>query len=83
MRKLPLKGFCSFDRSAHSPKESLRKARQALGPGRARSAEERGAAMSRATATEYVLMLTASCPALPAAAPARDRSGPGNENSSP
>ena len=35
----------------------LRAARQALGPERARAAEERGAAMSRAAATEYTLLL--------------------------
>jgi predicted ATPase/DNA-binding CsgD family transcriptional regulator/transcriptional regulator with XRE-family HTH domain len=37
--------------------EQLRRARQALGPARARAAEERGAAMSLATWTEYALML--------------------------
>jgi predicted ATPase/DNA-binding CsgD family transcriptional regulator len=36
----------------------LRRARQALGPGRTRPAEERGAAMSLETAAEYALMLT-------------------------
>ena len=46
--------------------EQLRQARQALGPGRARAAEERGAAMSLATAAEYALMLTASGPPQPA-----------------
>ena len=40
----------------------LREARQALGPARARAAEERGAAMSLATAAEYALMLTAPGP---------------------
>jgi predicted ATPase/DNA-binding CsgD family transcriptional regulator len=35
----------------------LRQARQALGPDRARAAEQRGAAMSMETATEYALML--------------------------
>ena len=35
----------------------LRAARQALGPARARAAEERGAAMSRAAAAEYTVML--------------------------
>jgi DNA-binding CsgD family transcriptional regulator len=39
--------------------EHLRAARQALGAGRARAAEDRGAAMSRAAAAEYALMLTA------------------------
>ena len=38
--------------------EPLRVARQALGSGRARAAEERGAAMSLVTAAEYALMLT-------------------------
>ena len=40
----------------------LREARQELGPdrARARAAEQRGAAMSPATAAEYALMLTAS-----------------------
>ena len=38
--------------------EQLRQARQALGPGQARAAEDRGAAMSLATAAEYALMLT-------------------------
>ena len=38
--------------------EQQRQARQALGSGRARAAEDRGAAMSLATAAEYALMLT-------------------------
>jgi DNA-binding CsgD family transcriptional regulator len=38
--------------------EQLRQARQALGPGRARAAEDRGAAMNITTAAEYALMLT-------------------------
>ena len=37
----------------------MRQARLALGPGRARAAEERGAAMNPATAAEYALLLTA------------------------
>jgi len=37
--------------------QPLRAARQALGPDRARAAEERGAAMSLAAAAEYALML--------------------------
>ena len=40
----------------------LREARQALGPDRVQAAEERGQAMSLATAAEYVLMLTAAGP---------------------
>jgi predicted ATPase/DNA-binding CsgD family transcriptional regulator/transcriptional regulator with XRE-family HTH domain len=42
----------------HPRQELLREARQALGPARAREAEDRGAAMSWATAAEYALMLT-------------------------
>ena len=38
--------------------EQRRAARQAAGPGQARAAEDRGAAMSRTTAAEYALMLT-------------------------
>ena len=52
--------------------ESLRAAREALGPGQARAAEERGAAMSLATAAQYALMLTA-----PAAPPPPAQPGPG------
>jgi len=40
-------------------REAQREARHALGPDRARTAEERGAAMSRAVFIEYVLLLTA------------------------
>ena len=49
--------------------EPRRKARQALGPVRTRAAEERGAAMSLATAAEYALMLTAPGPQQPQAPP--------------
>ena len=47
--------------------EQLHQARQVLGPGRARAAEDRGAAMSLATAAEYALMLTDPGPPQPAA----------------
>jgi predicted ATPase/DNA-binding CsgD family transcriptional regulator len=47
--------------------EQLRQARRALGPSRARAAEERGAAMSITTAAEYALMLTDPGPPQPAA----------------
>ena len=40
----------------------MRAARQALGPGRAQAAEDRGAAMSITTAAEYALMLTDPAP---------------------
>ena len=49
--------------------EPLREARQALGPAQTQAAEERGSAMSLATAAEYVLMLTAADPQPAAAAP--------------
>jgi DNA-binding CsgD family transcriptional regulator len=49
--------------------EQLRQARQALGPGRARAAEDRGAAMSITTAAEYALMLTDPGPPRPAPGP--------------
>jgi predicted ATPase/DNA-binding CsgD family transcriptional regulator len=49
--------------------EQLRQARQALGPGRAQAAEDRGAAMSLATAAEYALMLTDPGPPPQPAAP--------------
>ena len=42
--------------------EPLREARRALGPARARAAEERGQAMSLATAAEYAFMLAAAGP---------------------
>jgi DNA-binding CsgD family transcriptional regulator len=45
----------------------LRRALQALGPGQTRAAEQRGAAMSLATAAEYALMLTNPGPPQPPA----------------
>ena len=48
--------------------EPMRRARQALGPDRTREAEERGAAMTVATAAEYAAMLTAG-PQQPQAPP--------------
>jgi non-specific serine/threonine protein kinase len=42
---------------ARNRQEPLRAARQALGPDRTRAAEQRGAAMSWATAAEYALLL--------------------------
>jgi predicted ATPase/DNA-binding CsgD family transcriptional regulator len=47
--------------------QQMRQVRQALGPGRARAAEDRGAAMSITTAAEYALMLTDPGPPQPAA----------------
>jgi predicted ATPase/DNA-binding CsgD family transcriptional regulator len=48
--------------------EPLRQARKELGPSATQAAEERGAAMSLATAAEYALMLTAEGPPPPGAA---------------
>jgi DNA-binding CsgD family transcriptional regulator len=53
-------------------REAMREARQVLGDARADQAEERGAAMSPATAAEYALMLTAPGPGRRAGTP-----GPG------
>jgi predicted ATPase/DNA-binding CsgD family transcriptional regulator/transcriptional regulator with XRE-family HTH domain len=47
--------------------EQLCQARQVLGPGRARAAEDRGAAMTITTAAEYALMLTDPGPPQPTA----------------
>jgi DNA-binding CsgD family transcriptional regulator len=49
----------------------LRQARQALGPDRARAAEQRGAAMNAATAGEYALMLADPDPPQPAPVPGK------------
>jgi predicted ATPase/DNA-binding CsgD family transcriptional regulator len=49
--------------------EAMREARQALGLTRVRATEERGAAMSLATAAEYALMLTVPGPQLSQATP--------------
>ena len=62
--------------------EQLRQARQVLGPGRARAAEDRGAAMNITTAAEYALMLTDPGPPQPAA-PGPGSSAPGNGSWSP
>ena len=62
-------GFRGAAPFAHQQQELLRKARQALGPARARAAEERGTMMNWATAAEYALMLTAAAPGRPQAPP--------------
>jgi len=56
--------------------EPLRQARRALGPAQTQAAEERGTAMSLATAAEYVLMLTAAGPQPPIAAPGLETLSP-------
>ena len=57
-------------------RQSLREARQALGPAQTQAAEERGKAMSLATAAEYALMLTAAGPEPPAAVPGLEALSP-------
>jgi predicted ATPase/DNA-binding CsgD family transcriptional regulator len=55
-------GFRDPDSAAHRREDALRDAWRVLGPDRARAAEQRGAAMSLATAAEYALMLTTPSP---------------------
>jgi DNA-binding CsgD family transcriptional regulator len=62
------KGFIDTAEARDPLDERLARVRQVLGPARTRAAEERGAAMSLATATEYALMLTDPGPP-PSAAP--------------
>ena len=65
-------GFASEDAYARRREEARHRVRQALGPDRARAAEDRGAAMSLATAAEYALMLTVPpSPQAPAPEPAK------------
>ena len=59
--------FLTYLPATRRREEPLRQARQALGPVRARAAEDRGAAMSTDTAAEYALMLTDLAPPQPAA----------------
>ena len=66
---------------ARRRQQALRRAWQALGAARARAAEERGAAMSLATAAEYALMLTDPGP--PPRRQDRGRSAPGSGSWSP
>ena len=50
--------YVDVPEDARRREKPLRAARQALGPDRARAAEQRGAAMSWAAAAEYTLLLT-------------------------
>jgi non-specific serine/threonine protein kinase len=56
---------------ARRREDPLRRARQALGPGATRVAEERGAAMSAETAAAYALLLTDPDPQPPARGPGK------------
>jgi len=66
-------GFAITESDMRRGEDALGTARQALGPGRARAAEQRGAAMSLAAAAEYALMLTAPPSPQDQAAPATAR----------
>jgi len=72
-RLLQQGGFAIGDANTGRREGALRQARLALGPDQARTAEQRGAAMSMTAAAEYVLMLTTpeSVPPLPPAGPGR------------
>ena len=56
------RGIPVSDADMQRREDAQRNAREALGPDRARAAEQRGAAMSMATAAEYALLLTAPDP---------------------
>jgi predicted ATPase/DNA-binding SARP family transcriptional activator/DNA-binding CsgD family transcriptional regulator/transcriptional regulator with XRE-family HTH domain len=64
-------GFIDAPVHRRRQQEAIRAARQALGSARARAAEARGAAMSRATAAEYAMMLTTAGPPNAASADAQ------------
>ncbi len=66
-------GYTEAPPDARRQQEALRRARLALGPARARAAEDRGAAMSLDTAAEYALMLTTPGPEQPQPPEARGR----------
>jgi len=55
-------GISDTQHSAHRRQRPLDTARRALGTARARAAEDRGAAMTRTTASEYALLLLTSQP---------------------
>jgi predicted ATPase/DNA-binding CsgD family transcriptional regulator len=57
---LEQEGYADTPADAGRREAPSREARQALGPALARAAEQRGAAMTRETATEYALMLSAA-----------------------
>jgi hypothetical protein len=59
---LDYEGMLELPAEASRREEASSKSRQALGAARASTAQERGAAMSMATAAEYALMLTAPEP---------------------
>ena len=82
-RLQPDDGLPDLPQDAQRRQEPLRKAAQALGPARMRAAEERGAAMTLATAAEFAIMLTAPDSQAPQPPPGRRSSAPGSGNWSP
>jgi len=62
-------GLIDVPHDARRRQEPLVRARQEMGDERAQAAEERGVAMSLATAAEYALLLAAGDPAAPHALP--------------
>ncbi len=73
----------SLDARSARRRDAIRAARHALGDAQVRAAEDRGAAMSPATAAQYALMLTAPGPAQPQALPGLGKLGARNESWSP
>ena len=76
-------GRSPYPPEARSREEPLRQARRALGPGRARAAEDRGTAMSTDIAAEYALMLTDPDPPPPGGTGAGDAERPGTGTGHP
>jgi DNA-binding CsgD family transcriptional regulator len=66
-------GFAWPEVETRRREDALREARQLLGRDQARAAEQRGAAMGLATASEYALMLTAPVPPPASRAPGTAR----------
>jgi predicted ATPase/DNA-binding CsgD family transcriptional regulator len=60
-------GVPEMPQDAHSRQEPLRQAAQSLGPGPTRAAQERGAAMTLPTATDFAAMLASPAPPEPSA----------------
>ena len=76
-------GTPELPQEAHRRQEPFRKAAQALGPAQLRAAEERGAAMSLATAVEFVTLVAPQPHRRPHRRLRRRSSAPGRGNWSP
>ena len=73
-------GIIDLPQDADRRQAPLRQARQALGPARTRAAEQRGAAMTPATAAEFAAHAHRGRPAASAGAGIGASSAPGNGN---